>query len=200
MLTDHRRAKEDPLSSDSTLHILERAQQGDPAAARTLMERALPVVRRWARGKLPTQARGAADTEDIVQDAFVGTLRNLARFRHHTVGALHAYLRRAVINRIRDVMRGSRRQAAEFDATADPPDWQPSPLERAILQQRVEHFLAALTKLRPADRQILVWRLELGYTPREIATRLGKTEAAAAMTVSRAMARLAKELGVTPPA
>jgi RNA polymerase sigma-70 factor (ECF subfamily) len=200
MLTDHRRATEDPLSSDSTLRILERAQQGDPAAARTLMERALPAVRRWARGKLPTQARGAADTEDIVQDAFVGTLRNLARFRHHTVGALHAYLRRAVINRIRDVIRGSRRRAAEFDATADPPDWHPSPLERAILQQRVEHFLAALTKLRPADRQILVWRLELGYTPREIAARLGKTEAAAAMTVSRAMARLAKELGVTPPA
>jgi hypothetical protein len=29
---------------------------------------------------------------------------------------------------------------------------------------------------------------------------LGKTEGAAAMTVSRAMARLAKELGVKPPA
>ena len=199
MLTNHRRAKEDLLSSDSTLYILERAQQGDRAAAQTLMERALPAVRRWARGKLPSQARGAADTEDIVQDAFVGTLRNLERFRHHTVGALHAYLHRAVINRIRDLVRGAHRQAAKFDATADPPDWQPSPLERAILQERVEHFLAALAKLRPADRQVLVWRLELGYTPHEIATRLGKTEGAAAMTVSRAMARLAKELGIGPP-
>jgi RNA polymerase sigma factor (sigma-70 family) len=135
-----------------------------------------------------------------VQDAFVGALRNLERFRHHTVGALHAYLHRAVVNRIRDIVRGSRRRAAEFDVTIDPPDWQPSPLERAILQERVEHFLAALAKLRPADRQVLVWRLELGYSPQEIASRLGKTEGAAAMTVSRAMARLAKELGVKPPA
>lgn len=200
MLTDHRRATEDLLSSDSTLHVLERAQQGDRAAARTLVARALPAVRRWARGKLPPQARGAADTEDVVQDAFVGALRNLERFRHHTVGALHAYLHRAVVNRIRDIVRGSRRRAAEFDVTIDPPDWQPSPLERAILQERVEHFLAALAKLRPADRQVLVWRLELGYSPQEIASRLGKTEGAAAMTVSRAMARLAKELGVKPPA
>jgi RNA polymerase sigma factor (sigma-70 family) len=196
MSTDHRRATEAPLSSDSTLHVLERAQRGDAAAARTLMERALPAVRRWARGRLPPEGRGAADTEDIVQDAFLGTLRNLERFRHHTVGALHAYLHRAVINRIRDVVRSSRRQGVEFDVTADPPDWQPSPLERVILHQRVEHFLAALTKLRPVDRQVVVWRLELGYTPQEIATRLGKSEAAAAMTVSRAMARLATELGI----
>lgn len=196
MSTDHRRAKEAPLSSDSTLHVLARAQKGDSAAARDLVERALPSVRRWARGRLPHYVRGDADTEDVVQDAFLRTLKGLQRFRHHTVGALHAYLRRAVINRIRDHIRGSRRRAVDLDSTAEPLDWRPSPLERAILRERVEHFLAALTRLRPADRQVVVWRLELGYTPQEIATRLGKSEAAAAMTVSRAMARLAKELHV----
>jgi DNA-directed RNA polymerase specialized sigma24 family protein len=56
-----------------------------------------------------------------------------------------------------------------------------------------------LTRLRPSDRQVVVWRLELGYSPQEVAARLGKSEAAAAMTVSRAMARLAKELKMTPP-
>jgi RNA polymerase sigma-70 factor (ECF subfamily) len=164
------------------------------------MERALPSVRRWARGRLPRYARGDADTEDVVQDAFLGTFKNLKRFQHHTVGALHMYLRRSVINRIRDLIRGSRRRASEVEADADPPDWMPSPLERAILRERVEHFLQALTRLRPADRQVVVWRLELGYSPQEIAARLGKSEAAAAMTVSRAMARLAKELNMPPPA
>jgi RNA polymerase sigma-70 factor (ECF subfamily) len=199
MPSNHRGAKDIPLSSDSTLHVLERAQGGDSAAARVLIERALPSVRRWARGRLPKYARGDADTEDVVQDAFLGTFRNFARFRHHTVGGLHAYLRSAVINRIRDLIRGSRRRAIDVDADADPPDWMPSPLERAILQERVEHFLQALARLRPADRQVVVWRLELGYSPQEVAARLGKSEAAAAMTVSRAMARLAKELKVTPP-
>ena len=176
--------------------MLARAQGGDVAAARELMERALPSVRRWARGRLPTRARDAVDTEDIVQDAFLRTFKHLQRFRHHTIGALHAYLRRAVLNRIRDVLRGTTRHAVQFDHDADPFDWQPSPLERAILNERVEHFLTALTRLRPSDRQVVVWRLEFGYTPQEIASRLGKSEAAAAMTVSRAMARLAKELAV----
>ncbi len=200
MSANHSGAKETPLSSDSTLDVLARAQDGDSAAARVLMERALPSVKRWARGRLPRYARSDADTEDVVQDAFLGTFRNLKRFRHYTVGALHTYLRRSVINRIRDVIRGSQRRPVEVGGDADPPDWRPSPLERAILGERVEHFLQALSRLRPADRQVVVWRLELGYTPQEIATRLGKSEAAAAMTVSRAMARLAKELNMPPHA
>jgi RNA polymerase sigma factor (sigma-70 family) len=194
MPPDHKRTIDESLSSDSTLHVLERAQAGDKAAARDLIERAWPAVRRWAHGRLPRYAREAADTEDIVQDALLRTLTHLDGFRHHTVGALHAYLHRAVINRIRDVIRGTKRRAIDFDPEADPPDWNPSPLERAILKQRVEHFLSALTRLRPADRQVVVWRLELGYTTAEIAQRLGKTDAAAAMFTSRAMAKLADEL------
>jgi RNA polymerase sigma factor (sigma-70 family) len=196
MPSNHKGTKISPLSSDSTLHVLERAQGGDTAAARVLMERALPSVRRWARGRLPKHARGDADTEDVVQDAFLGTFKHFARFRHQTVGGLHTYLRRAVINRIRDLIRRTKRQAIQVEVDADPPDWMPSPLERAILRERVEHFLQALSRLRPADRQVVVWRLELGYSPQEIAARLGKSEAAAAMTISRAMARLAKELEV----
>ena len=199
MSANHNGAKDTPLSSDSTLYVLERAQGGDTAAARVLMERALPSVRRWARGRLPKYARSDADTEDVVQDAFLGTFKNFARFRHYTVGALHTYLRRAVINRIRDLIRSSKRQAIQVEVDADPPDWLPSPLERAILRERVENFLQALARLRPPDRQVVVWRLELGYSPQEIAARLGKSEAAAAMTVSRAMARLAKELNMPPP-
>jgi DNA-directed RNA polymerase specialized sigma24 family protein len=52
---------------------------------------------------------------------------------------------------------------------------------------------------RSPNRQVVVWRLELGFTPQEIANRLGKSEGAAAMTVSRAMARLAKELEAQNP-
>ena len=49
-------APEDAVS-DSTLHVLERAQDGDELAATILIERALPSVRRWARGRLPRYAR-----------------------------------------------------------------------------------------------------------------------------------------------
>lgn len=182
--------------SDSTLHVLERAQGGDELAARTLIERALPSVRRWAHGRLPRYARTDADTEDVVQDAFLGTLRRLKRFQHRTVGGLQAYLRQAVVNRVRDLVRGSRRRGAEMDCDREPRDWKPSPLEAAIMREQLDRFLDALRKLRPADRQVIVWRIELGYTAEEIATKLGKSKAAAGMTVTRAMTRLAREMNL----
>jgi DNA-directed RNA polymerase specialized sigma24 family protein len=64
------------------------------------------------------------------------------------------------------------------------------------MRERLEDFLAALQRLRPVDRQAVVWRVELGYSMPEIARRMGKTEAAAAMSVSRALTRLAAEMGV----
>ena len=184
---------------DSTLYVLERARRGDRTAARILLERALPPLRRWTRGRLPAYARGGMDTEDVVQDAVVNTLKRRDRFEHRTVAGLRAYLRVAVINRIRDLIRGSRRKgtAVEFDEQLAGGD--ASPLEHAILRERLEEFLAALQRLRPSDRQVVVWRVELGYSTADIARRLGKTEGAAAMTVSRALARLAAEMGTKVP-
>lgn len=186
-------------SSDSTLYVLERAQQGDESAAMVLLERALPPVKRWAHGRLPGFARGDANTEDLVQDALLRTLRGLQRFQHRTVGGLQAYLRQAVLNRIRDLIRGARRHGVAPDVVAEPRDWKPSPLEAAIMGEQLERFLAALGQLRPADRQLIIWRIELGYTTEEIAARLGKSKAAAGMSVTRALARLAKELNLDPP-
>src|SRR6188472_2347229 len=88
-------------SFDSTIHVLERARTGDRSAARILIERALPPLRRWTRGRLPRYARAGNDTEDVVQDAILGTLKRGERFQHRTVGGLQAYLRSAVVNRIR---------------------------------------------------------------------------------------------------
>lgn len=191
-------ADDDP-SADSTIYVLERAQAGDDAALQTLIQRTLPRLRRWARGRLPTYARSGADTEDVVQDVFLRTLRNLGRFRHRTVGGLQAYLRQGVLNRVRDLIRTSKRHGLQVDETPDLPDWKPSPLETAIARERVDRFLEALPKLSPGDRQVVIWRIELGYNADDIAGQLGKSKAATAMTISRAMKRLAKELQVPDP-
>jgi RNA polymerase sigma-70 factor (ECF subfamily) len=185
-------------SFESTIVVLERAKRGDSSAARILIERALPSLRRWTRGRLPMYARAGADTEDIVQDALVCTLKQVEEFEHRTVGGLQAYLREAVVNRIRDLIRGSKRRGHTVAADEELHDTTPSPLEHAIMRERLEEFLEALQKLRPADRQAIVWRVELGYSIEEIARRLGKSKPAAGMTVSRALARLGTEMGITP--
>ena len=148
--------------SNSTLYVLERAQDGDERAVEILIERALPPVRRWARGRLPRYARADANTEDVVQDALLRTLRGIKRFQHRTVGGLQAYLRQAVVNRVRDLIRGSRRRGPATEGLAEPGDWRPSPLEAVIMRQQLDLFLDALSRLRPADRQVIVWRIELG--------------------------------------
>jgi RNA polymerase sigma-70 factor (ECF subfamily) len=185
----------DDLSCDSTVDILARAQRGERSAALILIQRAVPAVRRWARGRLPSSARNDADTEDVVQDAVLKTLKSIATFEHRTVGGLQAYLRTSVVNRIRDLIRASGRRGVPeaLDAVHDS---QPSPLEAVIMRERLDRFLSALQRLKPADRQVIVWRLELGYSVDEIASRLGKSKSAAGMTVTRAMARLAAVLDV----
>ena len=37
------------------------------------------------------------------------------------------------------------------------------------MREQLDRFLEALRTLRPADRQVIVWRIELGYTAEEIA-------------------------------
>ena len=182
--------------ADSTIRVLERAQAGDRAAAMILIERAAPSVRRWAHGKVPTSVRNDADTEDIVQDAVLRTLKSIDRFKHRTVGGMQAYLRTSVINRIRDLLRASARRGIGEEFTDETSDSRPSPLEAAIMRENLDAFLEALQRLKPADRQLIVWRVELGYSVDEIATRLSKSRAAAGMSVTRAMARLGKELNL----
>jgi RNA polymerase sigma-70 factor (ECF subfamily) len=184
---------------DSTIHVLERAKRGDQSAARVLIERALPPLRRWTRGRLPKYARAGDDTEDVVQDAILRTLKRAGQFEHRTVGGLQAYLREVVVNRIRDLIRSSRRRGVAVEPVEELEalrDKMPSPLERAIMQEGLDQFLEALQRLRPADRQAIVWRVELGYSIDEIARRLGKSKAAAGMTVSRALTRLEIEMKI----
>lgn len=182
------------VNGDSTLEVLDRAQRGDTAAIQTLIGRAMPSVRRWARGRLPRYVRREANTEDVLQDAVLRTLKTLKRVRHRTVGGMQAYLRTGVINRIRDLIRSTSRRGvpAELDETLR--DNSLSPLEVAIRGERLATFLNAVGRLKPADREIIIWRIELGFTVDEIAVRLGKSKPAAGMSVTRAVARLAAEL------
>ena len=176
---------------DPTSDLLDRARAGDEQALNELFERHLPRLKRWASGRLPRWARDIADTTDLVQDTMVMSLRHLDGFEHRGDGALQAYLRQAIVNRIRSELR--KRAFRGFPAALDSqmPDDGTSPLDRAIANESLERYDAGLEKLRPQDRDAVVARLELGLSYGEIAERLGKpTAEAARMAVVRAIERL----------
>ena len=182
-----------PAASTSTL--LERARAGDHAAIDLLFARCVPILRRWARGRLPGWARDLADTEDVVQEAVLQTFKHIGTFDARGEGALQAYLRQAVMNRIRDHIRrvGRRPAAAELDSHQ--PDENPSPLEHAVGREAVDRYEGALARLSDADRELIVASVELGYSPDQLAEATGRASADAARKAARrALVKLAEEM------
>jgi RNA polymerase sigma factor (sigma-70 family) len=139
--------------------------------------------------------RDGADTQDLVQETVISTFRRIERFEARGEGALQAYLRQAILNRIRDYHRSSGRQPARAALDSQAADQGDSPLELAIGRQAVERYERALSRLRPDDREAIIARVEMGATNEEIAVMLDRPSAnAARMAVERALVRLAREM------
>ncbi len=180
---------------ESTQELLSLVRQGDREALDRLFARCLPPLRRWARGRLPAAARGALDTQDLVQDTLVNSLRRLDQFDSRHEGALQAYLRQAVLNRIRDEARRFTRRPPAAELTDSFQSEAASPLDIAIGREGVARYEAALQRLRPSDREAIIGRLELQHDYQELAVILGKPNAnAARVAVTRALARLMEQL------
>lgn len=182
-------------SEETTLALLLRAREGDHRSVEALFERCLPTLRRWARGRLPAYARDLLDTQDLVQEALLHTLKGLRTFEPRHQGALQAYLRQAIANRIRDEIRKVHRRPAAVELDEECADAGPSPLQQAIGREGFEKYEAALERLRPADREAIIARLELQQSYEEIAIALGKpTPNAARVAVMRAIAHLVEAM------
>jgi RNA polymerase sigma-70 factor, ECF subfamily len=179
----------------SSLTLLARAQAGDRVALEALIARYLPRLQRWATGRLPRWARDMADTQDLVQETLFQTFKRIERFDPRGEGALQAYLRQAVLNRIREELRRTKRRPPRSELDSAAADSGQSPLEEAIGQEAIDRYERALARLRAEDRELVIARIELGYTNREIAELLDKpTPNAARMATERAIVRLAKEM------
>src|SRR5262245_31719231 len=179
----------------STTRLFERARKGDRDALEALFARSLPALRRWASGRLPRWARSAVDTQDLVQETALQVFKRIEAVEVRRPGALQAYLRQAVLNRIRNELRRFDRRGPDQEIDSQLVDAGPSPLEAAIGNENVERYEAALERLTPADREAVIGRLEMGYSYEELADTLGKpTTEAARKATQRAVVRLAAEL------
>jgi RNA polymerase sigma-70 factor (ECF subfamily) len=182
-------------SADSTATLLERARAGDRAAADALFARCWPPLLRWARRRLPHWARDLADTQDVVQDAVVQTFKHLERIEARGEGALQAYLRQAVLNRIRDHIRRAARRPAATMLDSQQIDEAPSPLEQAVGREALARYEAALARLSDADRELIIASVELGYSDQRLAEATGRASPEAARKAARrALVKLAEEM------
>src|SRR5262245_32922323 len=92
-LPRHRRRQEDmakpspPANATTSLELVIRANAGDEVASVALYERYRPRLERWAHNRLPQVARGALQTEDLVQDTLTQVFQHLSAFNPRHEGA-----------------------------------------------------------------------------------------------------------------
>ena len=180
---------------ESTLRLIARARAGDHEAINQLLTRHVAPLRRWARGRLPRWARDLADTDDLVQDTLLQTFKRIGDFEVRGPGALQAYLRQAIQNRVRDELRKRARRppSAELDERDAAPDR--SPLEEAIGREAFDRYERALAALSADEREAIIGRVEMGYSYEELAEALEKPSAEAARKAARrALFRLTEQM------
>jgi RNA polymerase sigma-70 factor (ECF subfamily) len=185
---------------ESTIELLGRARGGDSAALDRLIARYRPRLCRWASGRLPDRMRSLLDTEDLVQDVLLRTVRRIEAFQPDASGSsggFHAYVRSALTNRLRDEIRLAKRLPHETELLPEAPHEDPAPLpiEDAIGRDEMARYEAALARLRPEEREMVIARVEMDMTYEEIGEAMGKpSKNAARMATVRAIERLAREM------
>jgi RNA polymerase sigma-70 factor (sigma-E family) len=126
--------------------------------------------------------------EDVVQDAFAALHRRLDRLsdRDNTL----AYIRAAVVNGCRTVLRRRRRP---FRGPQPEAVW--SAESSVLLGEDRREVLLALRTLPHRQREALVLRYYLDLSEAEIAEAMGVARGTVKSTTSRAIVALAKKLG-----
>jgi RNA polymerase sigma-70 factor (sigma-E family) len=130
-----------------------------------------------------------ASAEDVVQDAFAGLT---AKHALRDPDSALAYLRRSVVNGSRSALRRrrtARAYAPQRNLESSRPD------ERAVLAEEHREVLAAVGRLAPRQREVLVLRYWSGLSEAEIAAALGISRGSVKSTASRALDLLERFLG-----
>jgi RNA polymerase sigma-70 factor (ECF subfamily) len=106
-----------------------------------------------------------------------------------------AYVRQAILNRIRDQVRWARRRpSVEMPESVE--DKAPSPLELAIGSDVLDRYERALVELSEVERRLLHLRVELDFGYEEIAAMMERNSPdAARIATRRALRKLAEIMG-----
>lgn len=191
-------SREDKASpqAPATVELLRLARAGDRHATNALFERLFPPLLRFARGRLPGWARGMIDTTDLVQETLISAYGVIEKNQTISDGAVHAYLRSTLRNRLIDELRKVERRPRLDEMEQTQRGDGATPLEEVIGIEALERYEHALEQIAEHDRDAVLARVELGLSYEEIARMLGRPSAdAARMSVSRAMLRLARAMG-----
>lgn len=168
--------------------LVTRAKAGDGEALAALCARHAPRVERLARHLL----RDPEDARDAAQDALAKLCVRLPQFRGES--QFSTWLHRLVVNTCRDA--AERRKARTWDPLPDELDAGAGddPAQGARVSELRRELCESLSRISPAQAQVIVLRDALGYTFEEIASAAGIPVGTAKCHAHRGRNRLRERL------
>ncbi len=179
----------EPLAH-TTAHLLHQIRAGDVHAKAQLIARVDPLLRRFARGRVPQLLRHQHDTADLIQSTWLRILERLPDIQTQEKGAFFAYLRVALVNALREALRRQQRHGQvplEGDGQASNANL---PANDVDLNDWLS-WEQALQAMEPELRGLVLMRFEFGMSFQEIASELADTPDAIRMKLSRALTKMA---------
>lgn len=169
-----------------------RFAAGEAGALRAVFDRYAPLVARLARASLTEQA----DVDDIVQNTFVSAWNSRTSYIPSEAG-MTAWLMSITRRRVVDLLRSRARQRRDTDVVeATPSGSLGSGFERESPERVVDRIVVAdqLTRLPPAQQQVLLLAFYGGLTHVEIAEQTGMPVGTVKSRLRRGMEQLRTRL------
>jgi RNA polymerase sigma-70 factor, ECF subfamily len=192
---------------DDTDVLLRDAARGDEAAVRRLLDRYRERLRRMVSLRLDSRVSARVDASDVVQEALIDAAQKLADYERDRPIPFYPWLHRLAADKLalahRHHLRAGRRSVAREEADTfvwlEGPsrllvDWlvasDATPGAAFLRSERQSQVHAALERLAPADRDVLIMRYLEDLSFPEIAAVLGIGESAAKMRHLRAIEKM----------
>ena len=183
--------------------------------ARPDLERFRPYLRVLARTQLDPRLRAKLDASDVVQDALVHAIRAYDQYRGTTDAELAAWLRQILVRTLANAVRAygqEKRDAGRERAVAAAveqtsvrleawlADDGSSPSQKAARNEDLCRLAAAVESLPDAQREALTLHHLHRWTLDAVAVQMGRSPAAVAGLIKRALRQLREQLAPDGPA
>ena len=177
--------------------LLREARRGAPDALDEVYARFGGRLLAFIRMRMGQTLRARLESRDILQSALLKSFQRLEQFEGEDGASLMSWLVRIAENEIRDQADFQHRLRRDVAATEsidgaaqDVPAAVRSALTGAVLNEQFERLGAALERLDPDYRDVIVLRKLEERSFKDVAMRMGRSEDACRMLLARAMVAL----------
>ena len=186
--------------------LVAAAQRGEPGAMDHLLRHHLDDVRAFVRLQVGPELRARESCSDLVQSLCREVLEDLPGFEYRGSGSFRHWLFTAALNKVRQ--KHNFHTAQKRDVAREVPlegvgagsdgrglydslcTLGATPSEVAVAHEQLERIEAAMEKLPPDYRQVLILARLVGLSHTKVAAEMGRTENAVRTLLSRAKLRL----------